>query len=798
MSQGTRAGGKEVATPHSTPTRKEATVNYGHEVLLHELEALRRSEGALRDFIETSTIGLHWVGADGTILWVNQAELDLLGYAREEYVGRNIAEFHADESVINDMLGGLSRGETLRDYPARLRHRDGSIRHVLVDSSVLFEDGNFVHTRCFTRDVTNCKHTEESLRKSEERFRLATRATNDAIWDIDLKTNTVSWNETYTTLYGRPLERSDSWQWWVDSIHAEDRERTVGGLRTAISSGASSWTCEYRFQRADSKWAHIYDRAYIARDASGNAWRVIGAMQDLTDRKQAEATLRESEERLKNAEYLAHLGHWSWDPKTNKAICSEEYCRIYGQPVDCTTCYEDFLKAVVPQDRERVERVIRDALAKKTGYTIEFQIAQPTGGVRTVRTFAELVLDEQGSPARLTGTCQDITDVRRAQEESTARQKLESVGVLAAGIAHDFNNLLGGILAEAELMAQDLPKDSSAAKGIYRIKESTIRGAEIVRELMVYSGQDQKDLNPIDISRLVDEMLELLKVSISKRAVLQVDLPEDLPPVFGNAPQIRQVVMNLVTNASEAIGDKEGVITVRTSRMTNREDLGSNGSPKLPAGGYVQLEVSDTGSGISEETRAKIFDPFFSTKFAGRGLGLAVVQGIVREHGAAINVLSVPGQGTTFQVLLPCLETTAGRTSEARPETEEPRLSREATVLIVEDEVSLREAVAKMLRRNGFQVLEAGDGTSAVDLLRVTGDKIDVILLDMTIPGAASAEVVAEAAKARPAMRVVLTSAYSQESVTVATDALKVHRFIRKPFHLADLAETLRNILSVG
>ena len=156
-----------MADSHSTLACKAAgppTVDSGHEVLLHELAALRRSEAILRDFIETSTIGLHWVGADGTILWVNQAELDLLGYAREEYVGKNIAEFHADDSVINDMLGRLSRGETLRDYPARLLHQDRSIRHVLINSSVLFEDGEFVHTRCFTRDVTSLKQEQEAHR----------------------------------------------------------------------------------------------------------------------------------------------------------------------------------------------------------------------------------------------------------------------------------------------------------------------------------------------------------------------------------------------------------------------------------------------------------------------------------------------------------------------------------------------------------------------------------------------------------------------------------------------------------
>src|SRR5215472_2544048 len=220
MFEGSRR--KRVASSHSTPTSKAAEPtagDSGHEVLLHELAALRRSEAALRDFIETSTIGLHWLGADGTILWVNQAELDLLGYEREEYVGRNIAEFHADKPVINDLLVRLSQGETLRNYPARMRHCDGSIRHVLVNSSVLFEEGKFVHTRCFTRDVTALRQEQEKLRESEERFRLAVKASNDAIWDIDLKTGSVTWNDRYTELFGRPPETSDSTQWWIEHIH---------------------------------------------------------------------------------------------------------------------------------------------------------------------------------------------------------------------------------------------------------------------------------------------------------------------------------------------------------------------------------------------------------------------------------------------------------------------------------------------------------------------------------------------------------------------------------------------------
>jgi two-component system, cell cycle sensor histidine kinase and response regulator CckA len=196
------------------------------------------------------------------------------------------------------------------------------------------------------------------------------------------------------------------------------------------------------------------------------------------------------------------------------------------------------------------------------------------------------------------------------------------------------------------------------------IRTSVIRGSKIVRELMIYAGCDTGDLDPLDISLLVEEMLELLKVSISKRSILEIDLDKNLPPLRGHAPQIRQIVMNLIMNASEAIGDIDGVIKVATSHIIGGSTRVSNVT-KLGEGGYIRLEVSDTGIGMTEEVKAKIFDPFFSTKFAGRGLGLAVVQGIVRAHGGVIDLVSVPGQGTTFQVFFPVLPSPRPRVQDA-------------------------------------------------------------------------------------------------------------------------------------
>jgi CheY-like chemotaxis protein len=254
--------------------------------------------------------------------------------------------------------------------------------------------------------------------------------------------------------------------------------------------------------------------------------------------------------------------------------------------------------------------------------------------------------------------------------------------------------------------------------------------------------------------------------------------------------------MNLVLNASEAIGDKQGVITVTAAPVSGGRELAPNNAMDLTPGDYERIEVSDTGCGMTEETIAKIFDPFFSTKFAGRGLGLAVVQGIVRNLGGAINIVSAPGQGTVFQVLLPSAQKRASENQTITLDGLEEANPRARTILVVEDEEMLRRAVSIGLQKRGFSVIEASSGSVALDLIQTHKDEIDVVLLDVTLPGASSREVFEELLRIRPELKVVVTSAYAEEMVATYYSGLHVKHFIRKPFLLDDLVRLCRAALS--
>jgi PAS domain S-box-containing protein len=356
---------------------------------------------------------------------------------------------------------------------------------------------------------------------------------------------------------------ASSLQTFLSYVHPKDREKILE-IDDKVRSTIGPVEVEYRIIRPDGEVRFVRSIVEGVRDDQGVPVRITGATQDISEQVKARELLRESEGHLKNAARLAHVGYWQWDIQTNCISGSDEMFRIFGKPQNYTPNYDDFLQTVIPQDRERIARWVSDCLAEKRGKDIEYQITWPNGDLRTVSCISELSLGEEGLPTRMFGSFQDITVLRRVQQENLARQKLESIGTLAIGIAHDFNNLLGGVVAQAELALGELATGSSPEEELKVIRDGAMRGSEIVRQLMIYAGKDSAAGGLVNVSRIVEEMLQLLKVSVSKHAVLETDLSKDLPAVRADAAQLQQIVLNLVTNASEAIGDRDGVIRVTT------------------------------------------------------------------------------------------------------------------------------------------------------------------------------------------------------------------------------------------
>ncbi len=461
-----------------------------------------------------------------------------------------------------------------------------------------------------------------------------------------------------------------------------------------------------------------------------------------------------------------------------------------------------FGDCIVPEDREMVWQGVQDALNQRRLFTLTYRIRTANGDIKWVWEQGCGVFDAAGNLEAVEGFITDITDRRRAEDERSRleaqvqqTQKLESLGVLAGGIAHDFNNLLVGILGNADLAHEELPPSSPARETVKEIETAARRAAELTRQLLAYSGKGRFIIQPADINEIVREMGHLLEVSISKQALLRYELASGLPAVMADASQIRQIVMNLIVNASEALPDGKGGITVTTGTVEcDRACLETmHLNQDLPEGRYVFFEVADTGCGMDAETLSRIFDPFFTTKFTGRGLGLAAALGIVRGHKGALKVYSEPGRGSSFRVFLPALDALAAPAPAAQSAAGGWRGS--GAVLLVDDEPSVRTLGARILQRSGFQVITAQDGHEAVEQFKIHADRVVCVLLDLTMPRLGGEDTYRELRRIRPDLPIVLSSGYNAQEISQRFAGKELAGFIQKPYQAATLIQTIRDAL---
>ncbi len=455
------------------------------------------------------------------------------------------------------------------------------------------------------------------------------------------------------------------------------------------------------------------------------------------------------------------------------------------------------------EDRDWLRAKCQAALDAHTPCQNEYRILDKRGHVRWVSERASGVYAVDGTLLFIDGFIQDITAARESKVERVQldrkmqdTQKLESLGMLAGGIAHDFNNLLTTILGNASLAALELPSGSPAQDCVSQITEASLRAADLCKQMLAYAGRGRFVVQNLDLGHLVEQTAQMLQISVSKKAVLHYHLVKGLPLIEADATQLRQVIMNLVINASDAIGNQNGVITISTGlARVDRGDLDSLPmAADIAEGDYIFLEIADNGCGMSAETQAKIFDPFFTTKFTGRGLGLAAVLGIIRGHAGAMKLHSEPGKGTTFKLYFPVAAGVNNATAHRPTLTSEWHGT--GTVLVVDDEKSMRDTVERMMRHMGLDPVLARDGREAVELFNATPARFDCVLLDLMMPQMDGRQAFTELRRLRPDLPVVLMSGINAQEAMAHFTGIELAGFLQKPFTITDLSAVLQTALA--
>jgi PAS domain S-box-containing protein len=506
-----------------------------------------------------------------------------------------------------------------------------------------------------------------ALRESQERFQFVARATNDAVWDWDLISNALWWNEGVSTIFGyTPEHVGPDVAWWHEGIHPEDRERVMTDIHAAVERGAESWSAEYRYRRADGTYAHVFDRGYVLHDGTGRPTRMIGAMMDITQRRELEEELRQA-------------------------------------------------------------------------------------------------------------------------------QKMEAVGRLAGGVAHDFNNLLTIITGRSHLILGRLGADDPTRRSVELIQKTADRAAALTRQLLAFSRKQVLQKKVLDLNTTVADVSAMLRRLIGEDVDLLLTLGPGAGRVNADPAQLEQALMNLAVNARDAM-PKGGTLGLETDR-TRLGPTPPDRPDALPPGPYAVLRVMDTGVGMDAATQARIFEPFFTTKEPGKGtgLGLSMVHGIVRQHGGAIHVRSVVGVGTTFEIYLPQVET-ATETAGADETGGRPATGHE-TILLVEDEDDVRALTREVLERQGYVVLEAGDGLQALQVHEKEGARIDLILTDVVMPRMSGREMVDRVRAVRPDIRVLYMSGYTEDAIVRHGVLEASMRLLGKPFTPSELIGKIREVL---
>ncbi len=683
-----------------------------------------------------------------------------------------------------------------------MRWRRGEARpERLEDGSVLWHG--------FITDITDRKQVEQDLRASQERYQFVLEATHDHMWVWDIATDRMNWPVSVRESPALTAAELNTHAAFRRRIHAEDRAAYDASIKDALAGGKDGWECEFRLRRADGTYDWAHGRGRVVRDEQGRVVQMIGATVDISGRKNAEAALREREQRWLLALEGSNTGAWDWDVPSGTVIYARRWKHILGYAEDeIGNTLQDWEKLVHPDDLAAARRAVDAIVSGQTPeYQIEHRLRCRDGSWKwTADRGTTIERQADGKPRRVVGALIDISDRKQAEADRTRlqaqlmqSQKMEAIGQLTGGIAHDFNNILGIIMGNVDLAMMHARSDhgASVTECLTGIQEAGERARDLVKKMLVFSRRrGDADAKPIALQGILSEVKTILARTFPSGIQIAEHIDPDAPLACIDPTDIHQALLNLAINARDAIGEHGRIdVTLRHRRKTAevcsacREDI---------RGEYVELTVSDTGAGIATEDLAWIFEPFFSTKEMGKGsgMGLSMVQGIVHKAGGHILVDSIPGGGTSVRMLF---VPAAVDPAEEAPRKARQTPSRAATgcrVLLVDDEPALAAILARTLENSGYRVRVFTDSGAALQAFRAAPEQFDVLVTDQTMPGLSGDRLACAVMEEKPGIPVILCTGFSSKVDEETAIALGITRFLPKPVSTIQLIQAVHQALT--
>ena len=748
---------------------------------------LRASEARYRSLYEKTPVMLHSIERSGHLISVSDLWLSRMGYTRDEVLGRRATEFMTQQSAkfaLESVFPTFFKTGTCSNVPYQFVTKAGAIIEILLSATAERDaTGEVQNSLAVLVDVTEQKRALDALRRSEAKLGALFQSMTEGVALHELVYDESGSPSDYRILDANPafeshlgISVSRARGALASELYGLGRPPYLD-IYSDVARNGRATTFETYFPPLDR---HLRIGAVpLDRDHFASIFEdVTEQIQSLEALRQSEASYRGLFDGVHEAIYIQDLSGRFLD--VNR--CARE---MYGYSrEDFIGRTPEFLSAPGMNDLAEIGECVRRAFAGEP-QQFEFWGLRKNGETfpKEVRVYPGTYFGQEVVVALSI----DISERRRSEEALRQAQKLESLGVLAGGIAHDFNNLLTAMVGNLNLAQMHLPDASPAQPYLDAVERTVLKASDLTKQMLAYSGKGRFVVKAQDLNAIVKEMVHLLQVSISKKADLRLELEEELPAIQAEAAQVQQVVMNLVTNASDALSARQGIIRVATSLQRLDATAISRQFPNqtLDPGEFVVLEVADTGCGISEEVMSRIFDPFFTTKTAGRGLGLSALLGILRGHKAGIRIRSEPGKGSLFEVFFPASGEAA---AEVRAGSPDRAGSISGTVLLVDDEEMILESTGAALATLGLEVVTARDGVDGLARFLELGPRLSLVLMDLSMPRMDGVTAFLAMHQAHPEVPVLLSSGYDPQEPGEGLLDKGLAGFIQKPYRLKDLA----------